>query len=382
MNSFKERLLVDAKTRSIHLNNAGVGPLMKPAFDKIQHLTDQHSEVGSFAIMEEAFKIEEYRSIFATFLGTSVDNVSFMSSCSSALSQVALSYKLQAGDIILGSDQEYPSNAYPWLEAANKYGAEYIQIKADPSNHELCTTKVLEALQDDRVNVLALSWVQFQNGSTINIDLISKECQKREILFVLDGIQALGVLPFDFDKSGVDAICGGSHKWLGAPVGLGFLLTKPELRKKLYPRDHGALNHLEFNEPFQRDKAAREDGRRFEPGALNLSAIAAVSENLKVLEAIGQKVLYQHSFDLSKYLYEGLKDMGAHVFRVEGWNSIRSPILTFKMDKIESSILEEELKMNCISCTPRLGGLRLAPHIVNDKSDIEAVLNIILKCMN
>ena len=71
-------------------------------------------------------------------------------------------------------------------------------------------------------------WVQYQTGAIVDLDQLTSFAREREILTFADGIQGIGQLPFDFEKSGLDFIVGGSHKWMTSPLGVGFLAARKE----------------------------------------------------------------------------------------------------------------------------------------------------------
>jgi cysteine desulfurase/selenocysteine lyase len=112
-------------------NTAGVAPMSMVAEAAIQRMS-QHLRRGWFDL-GEAFRIyEQARGSFARLTGARPEDVALMQTCAAAISQVALGLALRPGDEIVTTDQEYPSNAYPWYAAAQRASALIRVVRSAP----------------------------------------------------------------------------------------------------------------------------------------------------------------------------------------------------------------------------------------------------------
>src|SRR5437763_589512 len=59
----------------------------------------------------------------------------------------------------------------------------------------------LRALLDDRTRIVSLSFVEFASGFRNDLESIGTLCRERGVLFFVDGIQGLGVLPLDLQRT-------------------------------------------------------------------------------------------------------------------------------------------------------------------------------------
>ena len=93
-------------------------------------------------------------------------------------------------------------------------------------------------------------------------------CADHGIYFVLDAAQSAGVVPIDFERLHLSALCLTGHKGLLGPQGIGALLMDEAFANALDPLicgGTGSASHLLTMPDFMPDK--------FEAGTLNLPGI-------------------------------------------------------------------------------------------------------------
>lgn len=351
-----------AATAGIHLNNAGVAPLSSRAERAIVDVAASMRE-GSLAMGALLTRYERARGLFARLVGCERDDLAFFQTCAAAISQVAFGYPLHPGDRVVRLDQEYPSNAYPWHRATERVGAVVDVVPSGPDfaiNHD-----ALIAAIGPQTRVVAISFVQFQTGATVDLARVVAAARRVGAIVVVDAIQGLGMLPFDMAALGVDAVCGGTHKWLLGPVGQGFLAMTTSLRERLVPILQGAISYGTPDDPVDAKKPLRADIRRFEPGSPSLIGAIGGAASVELLLEVGQPHVLREAVGLADYVVE--------LARSRGWVVLArgpSPIVTV-VPSGDPRRLADVLRASGISVGQRGGGLRFAPHAFNTTSDIE-----------
>ena len=154
-------------SETTYLNNASVGPLPErtrlvlDAFNRKRAAPFQLPDREIFAMMGDS------RSLVAELIGASAEEIGLAINTGFGLSLAARALPLQAGDIVLTSDPEFPANVYPWMLLKDSG----IQLELAPTTPEGWPDedRLLERLADPRVRVLAISLVQFSNGYTVDL---------------------------------------------------------------------------------------------------------------------------------------------------------------------------------------------------------------------
>tara|TARA_B100000579_G_scaffold347823_1_gene301009 strand:+ start:88 stop:1215 length:1128 start_codon:yes stop_codon:yes gene_type:complete len=365
------RKILGYRPGQVHLNNAGLAPMTLPAQRAIAEMSELLVTDAFHQVEKMIMQYEEARSSFGKLVGVPGDNVAMTQTCAAAISQVAFGLDLRADDEIIRWDQEYPSNAYPWHAAASQKGAK-VEVIPSEKNLELSTDRLLDAI-NPKTRVVAISWVQYQTGSMTDLKRVSQACRQHDAWLVVDGIQGLGVIPFDMKEMGVDALCGGTHKWLCGPFGHGFLALADGRAQELIPVLQGAITYGTPDEAVILSRSPRPDARRFEPGSPVLLGAVGGAASIEALLEIGIDRINREALRLSNTLSEKLKSIGARILsspREEG----QSPILTVQpAQSLESAATA--LKKASVAFGVRGGGIRLAPHGFNTEEDLDTVLD-------
>src|SRR5262245_30505137 len=206
------------------LDHAAVAPLSAPARDA---LLEWAGDVAGHGVVHEPrwlARIEEVRRQAARLLGADPFDVAFVKNTSEGVGLVAEGVPWRPGDNVVSAEDEYPANVYPWLNLARK-GVELRRVKSREGRISLDD---LRAAIDARTRVVTLSWVEFATGFRNDLDAVGQLCREEGVLFFVDAIQGLGVLPLDVSRTPVDFLAADGHKWLLGPEGAGLFWARRE----------------------------------------------------------------------------------------------------------------------------------------------------------
>ncbi|MES2965137.1 MAG: aminotransferase class V-fold PLP-dependent enzyme [Bdellovibrionota bacterium] len=362
----------------MHANNAGVAPLSLPAAEAVKAWTDRFSREGMHCALTAIEETERTRVKLARTLGSKPEEVAFFQSAAGAISQVALGLELKAGDEIVVWDQEYPSNFHPWRIAAERAGAKVVVAKS-PDDLSMPLERIQDAVTP-RTKVIAMSWVQYRTGAIMDLKPLTDFARARGIFTCSDIIQGAGLLPFDFRESGLDAACGGSHKWFVSPISAGYLLIKESRIPEIRPTTAGAMSFGTPDSLPTLNDVLKPGAQRFEPGSRGLLELIGLGASLDLIEKVGIARIGQEVEWLARLLMHELREIGYVINSPHGAHH-RGSIVNFKPGLHSAAKTEDEidarLKAAKISFGRRPPGVRLSLHAFNTKDDVDRLIEIL-----
>ena len=117
--------------------------------------------------------------------------------------------------------------------------------------------------------------------------------------------------------------------------------------------------------------------RRFEAGSPNMLGIHALDASLSLFEEIGFDTVEQR-------LADNVSTLETAITRIPGTTIVtpkaperRAGILTFRVDGVDSKTLYTTLMRAQLICSPRAGGIRLAPHFYTSTVVLEQAASMI-----
>src|SRR5687768_17825204 len=95
---------------------------------------------------------------------------------------------------------------------------------------------------DDRTRLVTVSSVAFHNGFLADLDAIGELCLRHSVLFCVDAIQSVGVLPIDVRRANIAFLAADAHKWMCGPEGAALFYVAAERRDLLDVVESGWMN--------------------------------------------------------------------------------------------------------------------------------------------
>ncbi|MET3053422.1 aminotransferase class V-fold PLP-dependent enzyme [Pseudomonas alkylphenolica] len=356
-----------------YLNHAAVAPWPKRASQAVARFANENVLLGArdypdWMAMEQRLRERLMRLTNAP----STDDIALVKNTSEALSFVAFGLQWQAGDQIVISDEEFPSNRIVW-EALADQGVEVVQVSLKGQDPEAN----LLAACGPRVRLLSISAVQFASGLRLDLVRLGQGCRERNVLFCIDAIQQLGALPFDVQAYQCDFAMADGHKWMLGPEGLGVFYCRAEVRGQLKLSEYG-WHMLEHMGDYSRStwEPARS-ARRFECGSPNMLGAAALDASLSLLEEVGLEQVSELLAERVQWLYEGLAAIpGVTVHSPEELHR-RSGIVSFSIAGVDNVLVHQHLKHEQVVCIPRGPGVRFSPHFYTSRQVIDETVQIV-----
>ena len=217
----------------VNLENGYFGRMSRTVVEEYQRNIELINRGSSVHVRQrfeqgESVKIREQ---LAELIGAPAEAVAFTRNASDGLQSLIRNYnRLAPGDQVLISDLEYDTvkGAMRWL--ARYRGVEVIEIEHHhPASFDSLLTAYREAfVRYPRLKLMALTHVTHRTGLVMPVQAIAAAAREHGIDVILDGAHALGQIEFDLEKLGIAFAGYNLHKWIGAPLTLGFIYIAPE----------------------------------------------------------------------------------------------------------------------------------------------------------
>jgi selenocysteine lyase/cysteine desulfurase len=356
-----------------YLNHAAVAPWPKRATRAVQSFAEENNRLGARDYPDWLIVERRLRERLARLLNTpTTADLALVKNTSEALSFVAFGLDWSAGDQVVISDQEFPSNRVVW-EALKRFGVDTTQVPLNGPDPEAA----LIAAIGPRTRLLSISAVQYASGLRLDLQRLGQECRKRGVLFCVDAIQQLGALPFDVQTIDCDFAMADGHKWMLGPEGLGVFYCRSELRQQLKLHEYG-WHMLEHPGDYERaDWEPSRTARRFECGSPNMLGAMALEASLSLLEEVGMQQVAQALAERVQWLQDGLVRIPG-VQLLSPRNPLRrAGILSFRLDGWDNQALFERLRSEQVVCAQRGGGIRFSPHFYTDFRVLDETLALL-----
>lgn len=363
----------EARGDAVYFDHASIGVIPQRARDAVAAYNDKRAEMHRMRAEDFFPQLDRSRSLIAQLIGASADEIALTTNTSWGVNLAAYALPLGPGDIVLGSEGEFPANVYPWMAAAKARGFTFELV---PMNGmAVDEAAILARIENDsRVKCVALSWVSFWTGYRIDAAAIGAACRARGVWFALDAIQGLGAVQLDLRKVPVDILACGAQKWLCSPWGSAFAYVRRDLIAMLEPPAAGWLSQAsagDFAKFLDYDPAWRSDAQRFEVGSLPIQDFVGVNAVLELLLEVGPARIEEY---LGTFTGELMNWAGAK----PGWTLLtpherekRAGIVAFKTPDVAAD--SATLRAAGIVHSVREGAIRLAPHFHSTPDDIVRV---------
>lgn len=362
------------KAGFIHLNHAAVGPWPKRTAAEIKRFADENVRQGSLDYAKWVQTEADLRKQFKTLLNArSVNDIGLLKNTSEGLSVVAYGLPWQAGDNIVISDQEFPSNRIVW-ESLQDQGVEVRVAKLDEYD---TPEEALFSATDSNTRLLAISSVQYASGLRVDLRQLGAFCKQKDIWFCVDAIQSIGAVNLDVTEIHADFVVADGHKWMLGPEGIAVFYTTPEARDRLQLKQYGWHMVQDMGNYTTNEWQIAESSRRFECGSPNMLGIHGLHASLSLLLEIGMDKIEEAVLKNSAWLIDQIKQNPDLELLSSDEPGRYAGIVTFRSRTKRNEALHQQLMDNSVLCALRGGGIRLSPHFYNQNEQLEKVIEII-----
>ena len=365
-----------ARGDSIYLNHASTGPLPERSLGALERFNRLRAEPHRIAQEVQFGILDRARASCAKLVGASTDEIALMVNTGYGINLAARTLGLRDGDVVLGFDREFPANVYPWM-ALSHTGVEFRQVpcvNGIPDEARLHD----ELARDAKVRIVAVSWVQFASGYTVDLESLGAACARRGAHLVVDAIQGVGVRRLDLSSGHVSVLACGGQKWLLSPWGSGFTYVRRDLIQDLEPNPVSWMavrDSDDFSRLVDYDLTWRSNARRFEMITLPYQDFEGMNASLDLLLELGLEDVERHVRSLTDRIVRWAE--GENVTLVTPPDPARRAGIV-SLAPADPSAASRRLTNAGVIHSLREGMIRLSPFIYNTADEVDRALALLL----
>lgn len=364
-----------------YINCAYMSPLLKKV--EAAGVAGVRSKAAPWEIDVEQFyePSEKLRRLVGQLVNALPDQVAVIPAVSYGAAIAVNATPLRSGQNVVLPAEEFPSDVYAWRERCRAFGAT-VRTVARPKRTEgqgaAWNERLLDAI-DTNTAAVTVSSAHWTDGTLFDLATIGARAREVGAVFIVDGTQSVGALPFDFSSVCPDFLLCAGYKWLMGPYSLGvavigerFLDAAP-LEHNWIARENSQdfANLVSYRDEFQ------AGARRFDVGERSNFVLTPMftAGLMQVLEWTPASV-QEYCTRLGRQL-ESLLD--GSPYRVNTTSERAAHLMGIRnLDGADSRQIQLELKRRNVHVSVRGDVVRVSPHMYNEGADISALAHALL----
>lgn len=217
----------------VNLENAYYGIMARPVADDFKRNIDYLNLHNSRFLRREFDRegIEAIRARLARHAGVAVNEIALTRGATESLQNLIANYRpLKAGEGVMYGNLDYDTMIDAMDDLARRRGAGVAKVTIpEPASRQNVIDTYERALkQHPRTRLLLLTHISHRTGLAMPVAEIVRLARSRNVDVIVDVAQSWGQLDFSIPDLGADFVGANLHKWIGAPLGLGFLYIKQD----------------------------------------------------------------------------------------------------------------------------------------------------------
>ncbi|HET7585391.1 MAG TPA: aminotransferase class V-fold PLP-dependent enzyme [Gemmatimonadaceae bacterium] len=276
-------------------------------------------------------------------------------------------------DTIVMTALDFPSVRYVADALAPRLGARIVVVPGDEENLAPSEEQLLAAI-DERTRLVCISHVLFRSAFVVDAEAICRRAHEVGALVSLDAFHAVGIIPVDVRRSGVDFMTGGALKWLCGGPGACFLYVAPQVRDRVAPAITGWQAHARPF-AFEPEMELGTGISRWLNGTPVIPALYAALEGPRIVRRAGVDAIRAKSTRQTRRLI-ALADARGYRVNAPRDDARRGGTVAFDVPhgyEVAQALLARDI---LVDYRPD-AGIRIAPHFYNSDDELDVVVDAV-----
>ncbi len=315
---------------------------------------------------------ERARAAAACLINADPADIALIASVGYGVATAAKVVTIARGARVIVLENDHSSPVLEWQTRADAQGF-VIETVRQPDDSDW-TSAVLAAIERSGAPPVALasiSSVHWSDGGLINVERVAATLRLQGALFLIDATQSAGVLAMDVARLDPDFVIFPTYKWLLGPYGRAFVYVAKRHQGgiPLEQTSFGRRDVRAENDVYLADLRYVPNARRFDMGERDhFISMEMAAIGMEMMAEWGTAAVSQRLAMLTERIADGLRGIGVSVPQ----RRVRAPhILSLSFKDGMPKGLVEGLASEGIYVAPRLGRMRVSPHVYNDEADCD-----------
>lgn len=320
---------------------------------------------------------ERARKAAAALIGADPVDVALIPSVGYGVSTAGKVMTIPRGSRVLVLQDDHTSPVLEWMSRAEAAGFT-VETVPQPADGDW-TSAVLEAIEHKEAAPLALvsiSSVHWSDGGALDMPRIARATKAGGSALLVDATHDAGVRRIDVKTLDPDFLIFPTYKWVLGPYGRAFMYVARRHQngvplEQTAPARKGVAAEQKV---YFRDLSYADGARRYDMGERDhFITLEMASVGMEMMAAWGNDLIAARLSMLTDRLADGLANSGVRILD----KKLRAPhLICLHFPKGMADDLPQKLAAENVYAAPRLGRLRISPHVYNDEDDVDRFVEV------
>jgi len=375
-----QRALFDIPRDVCFLNAASWSPLPLAVQEAGRAAVGRKGQPWKLLGNFQSQQYERARKAAAALIGADAADVALIPSVGYGVATAGKVLAIPRGSRVLVLQDDHTSPVLEWMSRAETGGYTVETVK-QPADGDW-TSAVLDAIDRPGAAPLALvsiSSVHWSDGGALDMPRIATAAKAKGAALLVDATHDAGVRRIDVKSLDPDFLIFPTYKWVLGPYGRAFMYVAKRRQDGVPLEQISASRKAVSAEDtvYFRDVSYVEGARRYDMGERDhFISLEMAAVGMEMMAGWGNEPIVARLSMLTDRLADGLANSGLRVID----KKLRAPhVLSLAFPKGMAPDLPKKLAAENVYAAPRLGRLRISPHVYNDEEDVERFVEVFRK---
>ncbi|MBV8840148.1 MAG: aminotransferase class V-fold PLP-dependent enzyme [Alphaproteobacteria bacterium] len=367
-----QRAQFDIPSDVAYLNAAGWSPLPRATQDAARAAVARKAQPWKLSADFSDTQHARARAAAAKLIGADPHDVALISSVGYGVAIAGKVLNPARGSRVLVLENDHTSPVLEWMTRAEAQGFA-LETVSQPADGDW-TSAVLEAIERPGaapVSLASISSVHWSDGGLLDMQKIRDALRRHGAALLVDATHSVGVIATDVKTLDPDFLVFPTYKWVLGPYGRAFVYVAkrhqegvPLEQTSFARRDVRAESPVYFA-----DTRYLPDARRFDMGERDhFISMEMAAIGMEMMASWGADAVVGRLSALTRRISDGLATSNA----LRPDDRFRAPhILCLRFPNSTLGEVIGKLAQEQIYVAPRLGRMRISPHVYNDEADAD-----------